>query len=165
MSSKYSDNLKPVVTAKEMAEIDRFVIEKIGIPGMVLMENAGREVVVVIREMLGTVVDKNINIFCGKGNNGGDGFVIARHLANVDIPVETKLERLNSKRVTSKMGFKASDILKSTYDLPMGSEIPFEIDGDQYAAKIELHYHTPQVHPLPWGWHRGISLFAVVPVG
>ncbi len=55
MSSKYFDNLSPVVTAKEMSEIDRFAIEKIGIPGMVLMENAGREVVAVIKEMLVTV--------------------------------------------------------------------------------------------------------------
>jgi len=91
MSSKYSGNLKPVVTAKEMAEIDRFAIDKIGIPGMVLMENAGREVVAVIREMLGTVEDKNINIFCGKGNNGGDGYVVARYLLDMGANVKTYL--------------------------------------------------------------------------
>jgi hypothetical protein len=87
-------------------------------------------------------------------------------MADVEIPaVETKLRRLRGDDVTSKMGRKASAILKSTYDLPMGSEVPFEMGGNQYAAKIELHYHIPEVHPLPWGWHRGISLFAVVPVG
>lgn len=91
MSSKYSDNLKPVVTAKEMAKIDRFAIGKIGIPGMVLMENAGREVVAVIREMLGTGEDKNIIIFCGKGNNGGDGYVVARYLLDMGANVKTYL--------------------------------------------------------------------------
>lgn len=91
MSFKYSNNLKPVVAAKEMAEIDRFTIEKVGIPGMVLMENAGREVVAVIREMLGTVEGKNIYIFCGKGNNGGDGYVVARYLLDMGANVKTYL--------------------------------------------------------------------------
>jgi len=91
MSSKYFDNLRPVVTAKEMSGIDRFAIEKIGIPGMVLMENAGREVIAVIKEMLGAVENKNIIIFCGKGNNGGDGFVIARYLLNMAANVKIYL--------------------------------------------------------------------------
>ena len=91
MSSKYFDNLRPVVTAKEMSGIDRFAIEKIGIPGMILMENAGREVIAVIKEMLGTVENKNIIIFCGKGNNGGDGFVIARYLLNMGANVKIYL--------------------------------------------------------------------------
>jgi len=91
MSSKYFDNLRPVVTAREMSGIDRFAIEKIGIPGIVLMENAGREVIAVIKEMLGTVTNKDITIFCGKGNNGGDGFVIARYLLNMEANVKTYL--------------------------------------------------------------------------
>ena len=91
MSFKYANNLKPVVAANEMAEIDRFTIEKVGIPGMVLMENAGREVVAVIREMLGTVEGKNIYIFCGKGNNGGDGYVVARYLLDMGANVKTYL--------------------------------------------------------------------------
>ena len=91
MSSKYFDNLKPVVTAKEMSGIDRFTMEKTGIPGMVLMENAGREVVAVIKEMLETVENKNIIIFCGKGNNGGDGYVVARYLLDMGANVKTYL--------------------------------------------------------------------------
>lgn len=91
MCTECFDNLTPVVTAKEMAEMDRYAIEKIGIPGMVLMENAGRKVVSVIKEMLGTVENKNIIIFCGKGNNGGDGYVVARDLLNMGANVQTYL--------------------------------------------------------------------------
>lgn len=72
-----------VVTAAQMREMDRRTIEDIGVPGVVLMENAGRAVV---REIRKTIPDLNrlrVNIFAGKGNNGGDGFVVARHLLNM----------------------------------------------------------------------------------
>lgn len=70
------------VSAEVMAEIDRSAREDYGIPQIVLMENAGRAVAEVILEEIGSIKDKNIAIFCGKGNNGGDGFVAARYLAN-----------------------------------------------------------------------------------
>ena len=47
----------------------------------------------------------------------------------------------------------------------MGAEIPFEVEGKDFVAKIERHYHEPGGQAKPWGWHRGISLFVVVPVG
>ena len=71
-----------VVTAKEIHEIDKRAIAEYGIPGIVLMENAGAAVAREIIESLGNVNNKKICVFCGKGNNGGDGFVIARHLYN-----------------------------------------------------------------------------------
>ncbi|MFQ5821833.1 MAG: NAD(P)H-hydrate dehydratase, partial [Candidatus Heimdallarchaeota archaeon] len=83
MSSNYYEHLPLVVTAKEIAAMDRKTIEELGIPGIVLMENAGRKVVSVIRKMLGTVKDKKVAIFCGKGNNGGDGYVVARYLSSM----------------------------------------------------------------------------------
>lgn len=66
-----------IVTGAQMREIDRRAIEEYGIPGIVLMENAGLRVVETIRAICpqGYVV-----ILCGSGNNGGDGFVAARHL-------------------------------------------------------------------------------------
>ncbi len=76
-----------VVTAKEMQEKDRFTIEKIGVPGVVLMENAGRAVARVVQRMLENVADPLVYVFCGKGNNGGDGFVVARHLWNEGVYV------------------------------------------------------------------------------
>jgi ADP-dependent NAD(P)H-hydrate dehydratase / NAD(P)H-hydrate epimerase len=69
-----------VLTASQMREIDRITIEQLGVPGMVLMENAGRSVVRVIAERFRRWEQERIVILCGKGNNGGDGFVVARHL-------------------------------------------------------------------------------------
>ncbi|RME45114.1 MAG: NAD(P)H-hydrate dehydratase [Deltaproteobacteria bacterium] len=73
-----------LVTASVMRELDRTTIEEIGIPGVVLMENAGRGAVEVIRAHFPDRVREGAQIllFCGKGNNGGDGFVIGRHLHN-----------------------------------------------------------------------------------
>jgi NAD(P)H-hydrate epimerase len=66
-----------------MAELDRFVTEEFGIDVLVLMENAGVAVANLAREMLGgSVVGKRIVCLSGKGNNGGDGLVAARHLHN-----------------------------------------------------------------------------------
>ena len=77
-----------VVTATEMREIDRMAIEEYSIPGIVLMENAGKQVVdAVIEQLGGCVKAKVVTIFVGKGNNGGDGLVVARHLLNMGADV------------------------------------------------------------------------------
>jgi hydroxyethylthiazole kinase-like uncharacterized protein yjeF len=70
----------PVVTPDEMRAIDRIAIEDFGIPGHVLMENAGRGTFRVIEELVGPVVGLRALVICGRGNNGGDGFVVARYL-------------------------------------------------------------------------------------
>ncbi len=70
-----------VVTAAEMRKIDQDTIDGIGIPGIVLMETAGREIVRAIERYYPTV--QRIGVLVGKGNNGGDGLVIARQLAHV----------------------------------------------------------------------------------
>jgi NAD(P)H-hydrate epimerase len=69
-----------VVTAAEMGEIDRRATEEYGIPGLVLMENAGLKVFDCVRRVLGGVDGKRVVVLAGKGNNGGDGLVAARHL-------------------------------------------------------------------------------------
>lgn len=69
-----------VVTAGQMREIDRITIKEIGIPGLRLMERAGEGVTRKAVEILGGVRGKRVLILCGRGNNGGDGFVIARLL-------------------------------------------------------------------------------------
>lgn len=71
-----------IVTAQEMREIDRKAIQEYGIPGLVLMENAGLAVCRVIEELLNGLEGKTVLLICGKGNNGGDGFVAARQLYN-----------------------------------------------------------------------------------
>ncbi len=74
-----------ILTAGQMREIDRRTFEKFGIPGVVLMENAGIGVVEEIRCRHQHLTDERIVIVCGRGNNGGDGFVVARHLHNLGL--------------------------------------------------------------------------------
>ncbi len=68
-----------VLTAAEMREVDRRTIEA-GIPGIVLMENAGHRVVEYLAARFAPLAAQRITVLCGKGNNGGDGMVIARQL-------------------------------------------------------------------------------------
>ena len=70
-----------LLTAQEMQEMDRYTIEKIGINGSTLMETAGRGIAEKCREITSNKPCR-VTIVCGKGNNGGDGFVIARVLKN-----------------------------------------------------------------------------------
>ncbi|MBU3911451.1 MAG: NAD(P)H-hydrate epimerase [Candidatus Omnitrophica bacterium] len=74
-------NTMQAVSVQEMQELDRRTIEDFGVPSIILMENAGRCVNNVAMEMLKPCAGKRVAIFCGTGNNGGDGFVTARYLA------------------------------------------------------------------------------------
>ena len=77
----------PLVTAQEMSNIDNRAIQEYGIPSSCLMETAGVKSAQLIWEKYGGV-GLRVLIVCGKGNNGGDGFVIARHLFNAGANVE-----------------------------------------------------------------------------
>jgi NAD(P)H-hydrate epimerase len=68
------------LTAAEMREVDRLTTERYGIPSLQLMENAGTSVFEFLRSNFGDVAASQAAILCGKGNNGGDGFVVARLL-------------------------------------------------------------------------------------
>ena len=70
-----------LATAEQMREFDRRAIDGLRIPGILLMENAGRGFVDALERETGPVRGKKITVICGKGNNAGDGFVIARHCA------------------------------------------------------------------------------------
>ena len=75
----------------DVRDLDRRAVEEYGLPGVVLMENAGRGAAEVLA---GLNPDKqSVVILCGPGNNGGDGFVIARHLDNRGWPVKVWLVR------------------------------------------------------------------------
>ncbi|HEX6825119.1 MAG TPA: NAD(P)H-hydrate epimerase, partial [Nitrospiraceae bacterium] len=69
-----------IVTGTEMQSLDRRTIIEAHIPGAVLMERAGEGIVRHLEEYCGPVRGKTITILCGKGNNGGDGLVVARLL-------------------------------------------------------------------------------------
>ncbi len=71
-----------VLTASEMKSIDRVTIEEFGLPGPVLMENAGRQIFLVLVKRFPKIEQEKFVIVAGKGNNGGDGLVVARYLYN-----------------------------------------------------------------------------------
>ncbi len=76
------------LSREEVRSVDQRTIEEFGLPGIALMENAGRGV---FDLLLSLGVTGPVKIAAGKGNNGGDGFVIARHLDNAGIPVQIYL--------------------------------------------------------------------------
>ncbi len=78
-----------VLTAEQMQAVDRRTIDKVGIPGVVLMENAGRGVAEEIVSRYSSHGQQRAVVMAGKGNNGGDGYVIARHLLDNDWDVLT----------------------------------------------------------------------------
>lgn len=80
-----------IVSVAEMREIDRFTTERAGIPSLALMENAGAQVAEFILETLPVPAHRRIVVLCGKGNNGGDGFVVARHIRDAGRTVEVLL--------------------------------------------------------------------------
>src|ERR1700738_1542826 len=69
-----------ILTATESREVDRLTTERHGVPSLTLMENAGKSVVAYIKQRFAKLGRRRIVVLCGKGNNGGDGFVVARHL-------------------------------------------------------------------------------------
>jgi len=70
-----------VLNTQQMREADRQTIEEIGIPSVVLMENAGRQAVAAMEAAFDDLSSSKVGVLCGRGNNGGDGFVVARTLA------------------------------------------------------------------------------------
>ncbi|WP_437229328.1 NAD(P)H-hydrate epimerase [Planctomicrobium sp. SH661] len=76
-----------VLSREQVRAVDRIAIEEFGIPGMLLMENAGRGCADLLIDQ-GVCTSSPVVICCGKGNNGGDGFVMARHLEIRGVPVE-----------------------------------------------------------------------------
>ena len=76
-----------VLNSAQMREADRRTIEEIGISSLVLMENAGRQVVAAIEALHGELLERQVAVLCGRGNNGGDGWVTARALAALGVPV------------------------------------------------------------------------------
>ncbi|MCA9260524.1 MAG: NAD(P)H-hydrate epimerase, partial [Planctomycetales bacterium] len=85
---------QPVLSCEQVRRLDRLAIEEYGLPGLVLMENAGRGICDVLLAKLGsrTATDDDrttaprVAVLCGRGNNGGDGLVLARHLELNQVP-------------------------------------------------------------------------------
>lgn len=112
-----------ILTAAQMREIDRQAIEELGLPGLVLMENAGREVANLILNELEIDPDWPVLVIAGKGNNGGDGLVAARHLVNQGATCEVLLlgrqdevrgEALINLEIARKIGIKITEVPTET---------------------------------------------------
>ena len=118
-----------IVSNEQMREMDNQTIQSLGVPGLILMENAGRETFEYICDFLAdTNLTGRIDIYCGKGNNGGDGYVIARHLFLAGYPVKI-LSIGNPERLSADSG--------TNYRICRNFSIPLTvIDSiDQLAAK------------------------------
>lgn len=107
-----SDKTPLVLCRDQVRDVDRRAIDDYGMPGVVLMENAGRGAAEVL---LKRVAEGEVCICCGKGNNAGDGFVVARHLENAGLavtvllavnPLELKGDALVNFRILQKSGTK-----------------------------------------------------------
>jgi len=95
-------------------------VEQYGLPGIVLMENAGRNAARVIRrDVLGAGRGGRVAIVCGAGNNGGDGFCIGRHLANCGVDVKIYLaadpgrvggDAATNLQIVRRMGLPLTDL-------------------------------------------------------
>ena len=80
-----------ILTAAEMREVDRLTTKRYGVPSLTLMENAGKSVADFIASRFPDFKRRPIVVLCGKGNNGGDGFVAARHLQKMGAKVQAYL--------------------------------------------------------------------------
>lgn len=93
------------LTCRQIRELDILAIEHVGIPGLVLMENAGRSVAEFVHHLLPNPARASVLVLCGPGNNGGDGFVVARHLWNAGVSVRVFLaqpaERIRGDAATN----------------------------------------------------------------
>src|SRR5438034_5548972 len=80
-----------VLNPSQMREADRRTVDDIGISSLVLMENAGRQAVAAMEAMHSDLLERQVAVLCGRGNNGGDGFVVARTLAQRGVEVSVFL--------------------------------------------------------------------------
>ncbi len=127
-----------LVTADEMQKMDRLTIESFGLPGRILMENAGLGATLFFLDQFKGAENKKIGVIAGRGNNGGDGFVIARYLAQKGINVTVYL--LSERQKVS--GDAAANLkLLSPLKIPV-IEMP---DVESYSA-----HKTAMRHEAIW---------------
>ena len=128
------DGKMRLFTAEEMRAADRHAVEKIGIPALVLMENAGIKALLTMEKILGGLKGKRFTIVCGRGNNGGDGLVIARHLFNNDIPVHVFVTAIPDE-MTPEARANCEILLKTGVN-PVSLREPRDIDRLRIAMEF-----------------------------
>jgi hydroxyethylthiazole kinase-like uncharacterized protein yjeF len=150
-----------VLTAAEMREVDRRTTE-LGVPGLVLMENAGHRVVEFLERNYAPLESQRIVVLCGKGNNGGDGMVVARQLhtrvrpRSLDVilagdPAEMKGDAAANHRMLQAVGCPVSFEIKSameTATLIVDALLGTGIHGAATGRSLELITAINQGFPL-----------------
>ncbi|MDD3012846.1 MAG: NAD(P)H-hydrate dehydratase [Candidatus Gastranaerophilales bacterium] len=116
-----------VLTGEQMRNIDKKAIEDLKIPGLILMENAGRAVCEQTLEIIDEIKIENpgVLVICGKGNNGGDGFVAARHLVQNNI--QATVVSLHEESDLSGDALTNHNILKSFAEINYYEEMDLEL--------------------------------------
>jgi hydroxyethylthiazole kinase-like uncharacterized protein yjeF len=164
-----------IITGAQMQELDRRTIGEAGIPGTVLMERAGAGLAACIEQFFGSARGKRITILCGKGNNGGDGFVVARLLrrsqAKVRVLTMTPVRAAGKSAVPSYRSksqafplLRESDIL---VDALLGTGLSSDVTG-RYGDAIDSINEAgkPVVAvDLPSGLHADTGAYSGGPSG
>ena len=117
-----------ILTAEQMREVDRFTIER-GIPGLILMENAAQRVVEAMEREYSPLSSRRVVVFCGRGNNGGDGLAVARQLlprvASLDVLLAAKPEELAGDAAANYKMLRAA-----------GGDVVFDVSQEMRRAAI-----------------------------
>ena len=122
----FSLQTPPLLSAEAMRTADDFAIEDFGVPSRVLMESAGRAAADRLVEACGPLAEKRVAIFCGKGNNGGDGFVVARRLLALGVG-QVRVVTIDGDRTEDAA--RNLDLLETLRDETAGDRLtidPFE---------------------------------------
>lgn len=125
------------LTVEQVRAIDGWAIHTLGIPGPVLMENAGRAVAEVVYAALRDPVHDHVVVLCGPGNNGGDGFVAARHLLLAGV-------RVTAVRAATGRGAADAEMNRRVFESIGGVIVPATA-GDPDPAPLQRLIHSADV--------------------
>lgn len=155
----------PAITTEQMAEVDRLMIEEYGIELIQMMENAGRSLAELARQMLaGNTSGRNIAVLCGAGNNGGGGMVAARHLHNWGASVwvqltgnEAQLKDIPAHQweILKSMNIQSSDPMidrRQQPDLVIDAIIGYGLQGNPRGAAAKW---------IKWANDQGAPILAL----
>jgi NAD(P)H-hydrate epimerase len=158
------------LTRAAMRELDRRAVDEFGVPSLLLMENAGRACAAEALRLLEVAPrEGSVAILCGPGNNGGDGLVIARTLANHGVPVRVFWLGEVSELARASEEVRANARLWSR----MGRELEETITDDAVAALepvlaaapliVDALFGTGLDRPLRDPWARAVRLMDAAP--
>ncbi|MEK7262912.1 MAG: NAD(P)H-hydrate epimerase, partial [Bacteroidota bacterium] len=168
-----------ILSTNEMRSCDKRAVKEYSISSFLLMENAGRSVADAVEKYCKEIQNKTFLIFCGKGNNGGDGFVVARHLfnrgANVQILLVGKKSEVKDdaktnlaivlqlqKKTKDASRFSFQEISKHTSDYPSCDFIIDALFGTGFSGDVR----TPYAEIIHWMNENGKPVIAIdIPSG